>query len=40
MSLTLRFFYDILLEFDAPVREHAFVLRCIPPPFRGRKPWM
>lgn len=37
MSLTLHFFYDILLEFDAPVREHAFVLRCIPPSFPGQE---
>ncbi len=33
----LDFYYDILLEFDNPVREHAFVLRCIPPSFPGQE---
>lgn len=34
---TLSFFYDILLEFDIPVRDHAFTLRCIPPSFPGQE---
>ena len=37
MSRKLHFFYDICLEFDAPVTEHAFVLRCIPPSFPGQE---
>lgn len=37
MSRLLRFFYDIHLDFDEPVREHAFVLRCIPPGFPGQE---
>lgn len=37
MSRRLNFFYDINLEFDCPVREHAFVLRCIPPSFPGQE---
>lgn len=37
MSRFLRFFYDILLEFDRPVGEHAFVLRCVPPTFPGQE---
>lgn len=36
MSRRWNFFYDVLLEFDAPVREHAFVLRCMPPSFPGQ----
>lgn len=35
--MNLRFFYDILLEFDAPVTGHAFALRCIPPSFPGQE---
>lgn len=31
MSRLLRFSYDIALTFAAPVREHAFTLRCLPP---------
>lgn len=37
MSRKLHFFYDILLEFDAPVVEHAFTLRCVPPSFPGQE---
>lgn len=37
MSRHLRFFYDIRLDFDAPVVEHAFVLRCVPPSFPGQE---
>lgn len=37
MSRKLSFFYDILLEFDQPVREHAFTLRCLPPSFPGQE---
>ncbi len=37
MSRTLHFFYDILLEFDAPVTSHAFALRCIPASFAGQE---
>ncbi len=37
MRRKLRFFYDILLEFDAPITDHAFVLRCIPPSFSGQE---
>ena len=37
MSRDLHFFYDIRLEFDAPVSEHAFVLRCLPPSFPGQE---
>lgn len=37
MSRTLHFFYDILLEFDTPVTEHAFALRCVPPSFPGQE---
>lgn len=36
MSRTLRFYYDIVLECDAPVQEHDFALRCIPPSFPGQ----
>ncbi|MCD7845299.1 MAG: hypothetical protein LUG57_05520, partial [Oscillospiraceae bacterium] len=36
MSQRLDFFYDILLEFDQPVRGHDFVLRCLPPSFPGQ----
>ncbi|MCD8115647.1 MAG: transglutaminase family protein [Oscillospiraceae bacterium] len=36
MSRRLDFFYDILLEFDQPVRGHDFVLRCLPPSFPGQ----
>lgn len=31
MSRLLHFAYDILLEFSEPVRQHSFVLRCLPP---------
>lgn len=31
MSRLLRFSYDIQLQFDVPVREHIFALRCLPP---------
>lgn len=37
MSRLLRFQYDIRLEFRRPVREHAFVLRCIPPSLPGQQ---
>lgn len=37
MSRQLHFFYDINLEFDTPVTEHAFTLRCIPPSFPGQE---
>ncbi len=37
MSRTLHFQYDTLVEFSAPVREHAFVLRCVPPSFPGQE---
>ncbi|MCC8357957.1 MAG: transglutaminase family protein [Oscillospiraceae bacterium] len=37
MSRRLDFFYDILLEFDQPVRGHDFVLRCLPPSFPGQE---
>ncbi len=37
MSQRFVFFYDILLEFQEPVRQHAFALRCIPPSFPGQK---
>lgn len=37
MSRKLHFFYDILLEFDAPVVDHAFTLRCVPPSFPGQE---
>ncbi len=37
MRETLTFFYDILLEFEAPVSRHAFVLRCVPPSFPGQE---
>lgn len=37
MSRHLSFYYDILLEFSAPVKDHAFVLRCIPPSFPGQE---
>lgn len=37
MSRKLHFFYDILLEFDAPVVEHSFALRCVPPSFPGQE---
>lgn len=37
MKKKLTFFYDISLEFEQPVREHAFVLRCIPPSFPGQE---
>lgn len=36
MSRRLDFFYDILLEFEQPVRGHDFVLRCLPPSFPGQ----
>ncbi len=37
MSCRLEFRYDIQLEFDAPVCQHAFVLRCIPKSFSGQQ---
>lgn len=37
MSRLLHFSYDILLEFSQPVREHDFVLRCIPDSFPGQE---
>lgn len=37
MSRTLHFQYDTLVEFSTPVREHAFVLRCVPPSFPGQE---
>ena len=37
MSRDLHFFYDIRLEFDAPVSEHGFLLRCLPPSFPGQE---
>lgn len=37
MGKSFAFFYDILLEFDIPVWEHAFTLRCIPPSFPGQE---
>lgn len=36
-SRNFSFFYDILLEFDIPVWDHAFTLRCIPPSFPGQE---
>lgn len=37
MSRRLEFFYDITLEFDVPVTEHCFVLRCLPAHFPGQQ---
>ncbi len=37
MKQHLRFDYDVLLEFDAPVMRHAFVLRCLPPSYAGQE---
>ena len=37
MSCRLEFRYDIRLEFDAPVCQHAFVLRCLPKSFPGQQ---
>ena len=37
MSRALNFFYNICLEFQRPVREHAFVPRCIPPSFPSQE---
>ena len=37
MRERFQFYYDIRLEFQQPVRHHAFVLRCIPPSFPGQK---
>lgn len=37
MSRKLSFFYDIMLKFDEPVKEHAFTLRCLPPSFPGQE---
>ena len=37
MSRDLHFYYDIRLEFDAPVTGHAFALRCVPPSFPGQE---
>lgn len=33
---TLNFYYDVLLETEAPVYGHAFALRCLPPAFPGQ----
>lgn len=37
MSRLLHFRYDIRLEFSAPVSQHPFVLRCIPPGLPGQR---
>ncbi|MBM6927239.1 transglutaminase N-terminal domain-containing protein [Pseudoflavonifractor phocaeensis] len=37
MSRRLSFYYDINLEFDAPVAEHDFTLRCVPPSVPGQE---
>ena len=37
MSRELTFFYDILLEFNEKVSEHAFTLRCLPQSFPGQR---
>lgn len=37
MKRRLRFYYDILLEFDREVTGHAFALRCVPPSFPGQE---
>ncbi len=37
MSRKLAFFYDVSLEFSQPVREHDFVLRCVPPNTAGQR---
>lgn len=37
MSCRLEFYYDIQLEFDTPVCQHAFVLRCLPKSFSGQQ---
>ena len=37
MRRDLHFYYDILLEFGAPVTGHAFALRCMPPSFPGQE---
>ena len=37
MSRLLRFSYDIRLSFSAPVTQHTFVLRCIPPSLPGQQ---
>lgn len=36
MSRTLRFSYEIRLAFSAPVTQHIFVLRCMPPSLPGQ----
>ena len=36
MSL-LHFEYEVALRFSEPVREHAFLLRCLPPSFPGQE---
>lgn len=37
MTRKLTFFYDVRLDFSAPVSSHAFVLRCVPPSFPGQE---
>ncbi|MEE1229239.1 MAG: transglutaminase family protein [Lachnospiraceae bacterium] len=37
MSHRLKFHYDTFLKFNKPVREHDFVLRCVPPSFAGQE---
>ena len=37
MSRLLHFTYDIQLAFSAPVVQHAFVLRCLPPDLPGQQ---
>ena len=37
MSRELTFFYDILLEFNEKVSDHAFTLRCLPQSFPGQR---
>lgn len=37
MRERFQFYYDIQLEFQQPVRQHAFVLRCLPPAFPGQE---
>lgn len=37
MSRRLTFYYDTQLEFQYPVKEHSFTLRCVPPSFPGQQ---
>lgn len=37
MSKRLSFFYNVLLEFEHSVSDHAFALRCVPPSFPGQE---